>query len=433
MKILAINPWVYDFTYYDLYAKPYGLLILSALLEKYGHDVKFFDLCCAENYSQSFSTKRKSDGTGNFYKEEIETPPQYASFNKKYYRFGLPVDFAKEMLENCEKPDLVIITSIMTYWYLGVKATVKLIKEVFPDVPCYVGGIYATLLPEHARQNTGADFIIKGNAKNFFSTVLACKIDEVFALPKLELFYNKLHYIPILTSYGCPFYCDYCASKAVYGGQMQFGDTSDCLEYLLKYTSLYKTDKVAFYDDALLYNKENHIFKLLKSVINRGIKLKFYTPNGLHIRFIDEECAELLKNAGFQKLRLSLEFIKNIGYDNKTSLKEFEVAVKQLHKVGFTQSQLGVYLLCGIEGQKRDDLKMAIDYVYEMGCYPYLSEYSPVPGSKLFEKSKKKCKYDLDEPLFHNNSILPLESEEFTYTDFLELKMYNREKRRLFS
>lgn len=433
MKILAVNPWVYDFTYYDLYAKPYGLLILASLLAETGHDVKFIDLCNAENFGEQFATKRKSDGTGSFYKELVDTPHQYSMFDKGYHRFGLPVDVFRNILEKCEKPDIVIITSVMTYWYLGVNATIKLIKQVFPDVSCYLGGIYATLLPDHAQQNSGADVVITGNASNFFDRVLGKKLNKTFILPRLELFYKKLNYIPILTSYGCPFNCDYCASKSIYRGNMEHGETSECLQYIIKYTERYKTDIVAFYDDALLYNKENHIFKLLQSVIEAGIKLKFYTPNGLHIRFIDGMCAELLMYSGFQKLRLSLEFTQNNRYDSKTSLKEFETAIKRLHNVGFKQHQLGVYLLCGVPGQTKEELKQAIDYVYDVGGYPYLSEYSPVPGSKLYEKIKSKCKYDLSEPLYHNNSILPLESENFSYSDFLELKMYNRQKRKLFS
>lgn len=432
MKILAVNPWVYDFTYYDLYAKPYGLLIVATLLEKMGHKIDFLDLCYCENYDNRFTTKRKSDGTGAFYKEEVAPPDAYSHRNKKYFKFGLPEEYAVKLLKEKEKPDIILITSIMTYWYLGVRETIRLIKNIFPHTPVYLGGIYATLLWEHALRNSGADFVIKGESKNFFLEVLNVLPPRSLVLPKLEIFYNKLYYIPLLTSFGCPFNCKYCASKTIYNGLLTTLSPRECFEYILKYTEYYKTDIVAFYDDALLYNKEKHLYELLSLVIKSGRRLKFYTPNGLHVRFIDERCAELLKAAGFQKIRLSLEFLENKGYDNKTNTKEFERAMSYLHKAGFKQREIGVYLLCGIEGQKKDDLKEAIDYVYNRGGYPYLSEYSPVPGTELFDKQMLKSRYDLSEPLYHNNSLLPMENDNFTYEDFLELKSYNRSKRREF-
>lgn len=429
MKILAVNPWVYDFTYYDLYAKPYGLLMLATLLKREGHHIDFIDLCFAENYDVRFAGKRKKDGTAGFYKEEVTQPPAYSIINRRYFRFGLPPSFADKLLQNIEKPDIILVASIMTYWYLGVKETVALLKRHFPEAPCYLGGVYATLLPDHAKENVGVDFVIPGRAKELFKTVLNKEIKEDFAFPELELFYKRLHYLPVLTSLGCPFSCDYCASKAIYKGDLFYCEPSECFNYLEKYSKLYNTKTVAFYDDALLFRKEEHLYKILEKVIKADLKLKFYSPNGLHIRFIDEKCADILYEGGFEKLRLSLEFIEKSPYDNKTDIHEFERAVKLLHKAGFKQEQIGVYLICGIEGQNKETLKKAIDYVYENGAYPYLSEYSPVPGAKMFSHNSLKSRYPLSEPLYHNNSILPMEHEGFTYEDFLELKNYNRQQR----
>jgi len=36
MKILLINPWIYDFAAYDEWMKPLGLLYIASFLEKFG-------------------------------------------------------------------------------------------------------------------------------------------------------------------------------------------------------------------------------------------------------------------------------------------------------------------------------------------------------------------------------------------------------------
>ena len=35
MKILLVNPYIYDFTAYDLWLRPLGLLYIAAILKKY--------------------------------------------------------------------------------------------------------------------------------------------------------------------------------------------------------------------------------------------------------------------------------------------------------------------------------------------------------------------------------------------------------------
>jgi hypothetical protein len=68
-------------------------------------------------------------------------------------------------------------------------------------------------------------------------------------------------------------------------------------------------------------------------------------------------------------------------------------------------------------------VKESIAFVREAGAKPMLVEYSPIPHTPLFEKAKKMSQFDLEnEPLFHNNSVLPCPWEGFTMTDYRRLK-----------
>jgi len=50
-------------------------------------------------------------------------------------------------------------------------------------------------------------------------------------------------------------------------------------------------------------------------------------------------------------------------------------------------------------------------------------EYSPIPGTPMFARAKKASPFDIEEePLFHNNSILPCQWEGFSPADFRRLK-----------
>jgi len=61
--------------------------------------------------------------------------------------------------------------------------------------------------------------------------------------------------------------------------------------------------------------------------------------------------------------------------------------------------------------------------VKESGAKPVLVEYSPIPGTPMFEQAVKMSSFDLEnEPLFHNNSLFPCRWEGFTWEDFRKLK-----------
>ncbi len=42
------------------------------------------------------------------------------------------------------RPDLILITSSMTYWYTGLSETIQFLRQNLPGVPIYLGGTYAT-------------------------------------------------------------------------------------------------------------------------------------------------------------------------------------------------------------------------------------------------------------------------------------------------
>lgn len=53
---------------------------------------------------------------------------------------------------------------------------------------------------------------------------------------------------------------------------------------------------------------------------------------------------------------------------------------------------------------------------------PHVSEYSPVPGSRLFADACRRSRYPLaDEPLCHNNTAFPTDWDGFTRDDLARI------------
>ena len=165
--ILLVNPWICDFSAYDLWMFPAGLSRIAAALahpDVSFHLVDFLDRNTPEGEStQKNRSATAAFGTGHFRKKLIAKPPAVAHIQRPFYRYGVSVEGMRERLCNVPVPDLIFVTSGMTYWYRGVQETIALLGRVFPGIPIVLGGIYATLMPEHARRSIAVDQVFIGN------------------------------------------------------------------------------------------------------------------------------------------------------------------------------------------------------------------------------------------------------------------------------
>ncbi|MCX8011540.1 MAG: radical SAM protein, partial [Desulfobacterota bacterium] len=236
-------------------------------------------------------------------------------------------------------------------------------------------------------------------------------------------------YVCILTSRGCPYRCSYCASFQIYP-QFTFREFLTIVEEIEFWQEKYGVINFAFYDDALLFEPKKRIIPFLKEIIRRKIKANFHTPNGMHLREINEEIAQLMVEAGFKTIRFGLEtadeeLMKKTG--GKITRKEFIKGINCLHRAGFSPEQIGIYLLAGLPKQKAQEVEDSIHFVKDCGAIPYLAEYSPIPGTALWEEAVKNSRFDLiNEPLFHNNSVFPCEWESFSRLELEKLKRLSR-------
>ena len=425
--ILLVNPWITDFAAYNFWIKPHGLLSIASFLRDNGFKITLID--CLDS-----TVKRKKYGDGKFHKIGVGKPLPIKTIPRKYSQYGISEELFRNKLSEAEKPDLIGITSGMTYWYPGVFKSIKIVKEFFNGVPILLGGIYATLCYDHAVKYSGADYVIQGRGEPELSKILSEVMNIELRTPDSELrtntypafdLYPHLDYVSMMTSRGCPFHCSYCASSVISGG-FKRRDPLKVVEEIAYWTIHYRINNIAFYDDALLTNPLEHIVVILREVEKRGIECHFHSPNGLHILEITDELADLLYRCQFKTIRLGLETsneVTQVETGGKVDNRLFEEAVINLKRAGYLENEIGVYIMAGLPGQRAGEVEESIAFVKEEGAKPILVEYSPIPETPLFEKAKKMSQFDLEnEPLFHNNSILPCQWEGFTLTDLQRLK-----------
>jgi radical SAM superfamily enzyme YgiQ (UPF0313 family) len=422
--ILCVNPWIHDFAAFDFWAKPLGLLSLAAILRENGIKISYIDCLDRFHPREPQAPKILWDGRGPFRKTPIPLPQGLEHMNRKFSRYGILPEWFLADLTRISKPDLIFVTSLMTYWASGVKETIDIIKTVYPDVPLVLGGIYAGLCHDHAVRTSGADRVVMGPGEPLLAGILKeytgfdladerllrSPIDlDSLPFPALDL-QHGIPYAPVLTSRGCPFSCEYCASSYLEPVLRQRSPEA-VYDELVHWHETHGVKNFAFYDDALLVNAEDHAFPLFERIIAKGPDLYFHTPNALHIRAVGKKAAELMFRAGFKTIRLGLEtaeFSKERAYDAKVTEKEFALAVEHLKAAGFDGRQIGAYLLCGLPGQNLDKVESSIKFVTKTGIMPVLAYYTPIPHTPLWAEAVQNSRYDLlQHPVFTNNTIFP--------------------------
>ena len=192
---------------------------------------------------------------------------------------------------------------------------------------------------------------------------------------------KHIGYVPLMTSKGCPFDCAYCAAKMLNPGRTT-RDPNHVVEEIDHWHRKWRVEHFVFYDDALLMDCERHAALIFEGVIRSNLKVKFHTPNALHIRWISPKVAVLMKRAGFETVRLGLETAKTDNRPErnpKVSMDEFRRAITNLKAAGFENRQIGVYLLAGLPNQSPTEISASIREVKKCGVRPVLAHYTPIP------------------------------------------------------
>lgn len=441
--ILLVNPWIHDFAAYDFWAAPLGLLTLAAMLRDRGARLSYID--CLDRFHDRMPPSEPSArfGRGPYHKTPIPKPAGMSDIPRNFCRYGIPPEWFEADLRAVSAPDLVLVTSMMTYWYPGVQETISYVRKVFPDVPVVLGGIYATLCREHAVRHSGADRVVSGPgesqvfeiARELTGWTAAPGEDsgdlDALPFPAADL-QHRIPFVALRTSTGCPFACAYCAS-AYLNPVRRLRSPDRIIEEIRFWNLRYGVRDMVFYDDALLVDSRRHAVPLFEKIAAAGLgrTVRFHTPNAVHIREITPAVAKLMARAGFHTLRLGLETMDGDrrDLDHKVTRQEFLSAVSHLRSAGFRSEQIGAYLLTGLPGQSWESVESSVRLVRKAGITPIPAHFTPIPHTALWPAAAASSRYNLEaDPVFTNNAIFPCRKEPFSWEPLARLKYLRRQE-----
>jgi hypothetical protein len=211
-------------------------------------------------------------------------------------------------------PNRILITSLFTYWSKEVHAAAHYYHDRYPNAEIEIGGIYASLMPDHCQRALPFADVRQGLYKNGAAENL--RID--FSLLQHDLDYQIIH-----TTRGCTRHCAFCGTWRI---EPEFTFKQSIQAEIQK-------PRVVFYDNNLLANP--HVDDILRELadfrLERGRRLTCESQSGFDLRLLTPDRAQLLRDARFRypriawdgpykewpKVRECVNALKEVGYGRK--------------------------------------------------------------------------------------------------------------------
>ena len=215
-------------------------------------------------------------------------------------------------------PDRILVTSLFTYWAEPVREVVQHYKALFPSARVTVGGIYASLMPEHCKSFTGCDEVFVGVHS------AAEKLRPAYDLVETDL--QIIH-----ASRGCLRHCSFCGTWLL---EPDFVPKRTIKKEIVK-------SRVLFYDNNFLANPHiDIILDELTAARVDGKPVRCESQSGLDGRILLKrpELAVNLKRARFEYPRIAWD-----GPFHERGLIEEQILI--LRAAGFREKDTYVFMV----------------------------------------------------------------------------------------
>jgi anaerobic magnesium-protoporphyrin IX monomethyl ester cyclase len=425
---------------------PIGLAYVAAVLEKV-HEV-----CIIDSPTEGWRNLQQIDGTK--------------------YRVGLS---NKEMADKVKRwsPDVVVIEIPFSGWAKTAFEVASTVKGVDEDIVTVLEGQHPSARPEDCLANPDVDFVVIGEPENTIFelvdalgketrdlkkirgvgfvkngvpviTVPRPLLEDLDSLPfparhllPMEEYYAVVKENPLrgevskpwtimITSRGCPYDCVFCTHHTVWGRKWRGRSPENVVDELEQVIKTYHVKQIDFLDDNMTLDRKR-MENICDLIVKRGLRVEWFTPNGVRADTLDEKLLRKMKRSGCKKIRVAPEsgvqrVVDQIIKKN-LDLKSVERAVVLCKKVGI---KVGCFFVIGLIGETKEEIEETINFAYKLrrlGADSFIfSIATPVYGTRLYEQAKRggflrDCFSDdtlaAAEPL--------IETPEFTADDLREL------------
>ena len=200
-------------------------------------------------------------------------------------------------------------------------------------------------------------------------------------VPDLTLIvgHERLRSTPIMTSWGCPFACNFCSVTAMFGRKYRYRSPESVLAELEEK----RPRHVFFYDDNFAADKRR-LKTLLRMMIERDLVVPWQAQMRADV-VRDAELLDLMRRSGCHRVALGLESVDQAtldSFEKSQTVDDVVQAVGRLRDYGIDCH--GMFVL-GADGDTAGTVRDTVGFALAHGVDTLmLNILTPAPGTKQF-------------------------------------------------
>jgi len=289
-----------------------------------------------------------------------------------------------------------------------------------------LGGVHPTILPDEALQY--ADCVVVGEAEGVWETMITdfqnggLKRKYHNPTPDLEKYVPKdlskiikrrlFKLVPIMTTRGCPYNCDFCCVTNLFGKKMRHIS----IENVVRDIKESGVKNFMFLDDNIIghpaYAKE--LFKAIKP-----LKISWVGQASVSLLVKDDELMQLAADSGCQALFFGIESVAEEQLETMhkaiKEIKHLEKALKKIKKMGIL---IHASMVFGFDSDTKEVFDETVKFLVKNKVSTVsFNVLTPYPGTKTYDDLKKANRlittdwryYDHNTVVFKPTNMSPYE------------------------
>jgi radical SAM superfamily enzyme YgiQ (UPF0313 family) len=303
-----------------------------------------------------------------------------------------------------------------------------------------LGGVHPSVLPAEAKEH--CDAVVVGEAEPVWSSILAdaesgtlkayysggtdWNLDD-YPLPRREAARTRaiLGVVPVVTSRGCPYACEFCCVKNIFGRKIRHVSVERVVEDVLRAGS----SSVMFLDDNIVGDQAyaTQLFSALE-----GLKINW--GGQASISFVKNRALlDLAAKAGCQGLFIGLESVseKKMERMNKSmrNMRDTEDAVRRIIDKGIL---LHASIVFGFDDDDLSIFDETLEFLYRTRIpSATFNILTPYPGTELYDQLKSENRLLTEDWIFYDHCTPAFVPRHMTVEQLYE--GYWRVKKNFFS